>query len=312
MILAACLLVATGGVLVFGPSWLQRVTSRSRSPLATLVAWQMAAWTTVLAVLFAAALVAIPGLAVAARLPANVESCLVVLRSVPNPADDGIVQILAAAALVVMVLRLSWCAARGAALNHRNRARHRALLGLVGTPDAELGAHIVADPAPVAYCLPGRGGRVVFTSGALTKLDVGQRVAVLAHERAHLRGRHHLLVASASTLTRAFPRLSLFRHAHARTCELVEMRADDLASRRCGRASVAGALLALADMKQTTTVLAATAVTTADRIERLLHDAPPCPPARVRRAVSGAAMASMVAGSPILLATAGHAALCLL
>ena len=312
MILAVCLLAVSGSLLVFGTAWLERETSRTRSPLATLLAWQLASWTVIVAMLLAAALVAVPGLAAAGRLPAGVESCLAVLRAVPNPADSGAVRAVAAGALALAVVRLSWCAARGAVTNHRNRARHRALLCLVGIPDAELGAHIISAPAALAYCLPGRGGRVVFTSGALAKLNPSQRMAVLAHEHAHLRGRHHLLIASASTLNRAFPGLALFRHAFARTCELVELRADDLASRSYGRGPVAQALLALADMKQSPTVLAASAVTTAERIERLLQTSPRPRPARIRRAASGAAVAAMIAGSPILLATAGHAALCLL
>lgn len=310
MILAFGLLTLGVALLTFGPKWLDRDTRQARSPLAKLIAWQLASWAALGSLLLASALLAIPGLAAAGRLPASVESCLAVLRDVPNPADSGAVQAVAGGALALALLRLAGCAVHAAAINHRNRARHRALLCLVGTPDHDLGVDVIVDPAALVYCLPGRGGRVVFTSGALTKLDPVQRSAVLAHERAHLRGRHHLLIASASTLTRAFPRIALFRRTFARTAELVEMRADDVASHRWGPRPVAGALLALADMSQSATVLAASAVTTAHRIERLL-ESPPSRSLHVARAAGGAVVASLIAGTPVLLATAGHAVLCL-
>lgn len=315
MILAVCLLVLSVALLGLGPRVIARWTSGARSPLASLVAWQLASWLLVGTVLLAAALLAVPSLAAVGRLPASVESCLAVLRNLPNPADSVVLQVVAGVVLVCALLRLFGCALRSAVGNHRQRARHRALLCLVGRPDAALGAHIVIDPAATVYCLPGHGGRVVFTSGAVDKLSPAQRAAVLAHERAHLRGRHHLLIASASVLSRSFPRVTLFSKAFDQTTRLVEMRADDLASRAHGRRPVAEALLALTDMTSSPVVLAASAVTTADRIVRLLADRPPDPASRLahtHRAVGGALAASVLAGSPMLLATAGHAVLCLL
>ena len=315
MILAVCLLVLSVALLLLGPRVIARWTSGARSPLASLVAWQLASWLLVGTALLAAALLAVPSLAAAGRLPASVESCLAVLRDLPNPADSVVLQVVAGAVLACAVLRLLGCALRSAVGNHRQRARHRTLLCLVGRPDAALGAHIVIDPAAIVYCLPGHGGRVVFTSGAVDKLSPAQRAAVLAHERAHLRGRHHLLIASASVLSRSFPRVTLFSKAFEQTTRLVEMRADDLASRGHGRRPVAEALLALTDMTSSPAVLAASAVTTEDRIVRLLADPPPHPASRLahtHRAVGAALAASVLAGSPMLLATAGHAVLCLL
>ena len=48
---------------------------------------------------------------------------------------------------------------------------------------------------PAVYCVPGRPPTIVLTTGALAVLDTEQLTAVLAHERAHLAGRHHLLLA---------------------------------------------------------------------------------------------------------------------
>ncbi|MFI1920332.1 M56 family metallopeptidase [Nocardia sp. NPDC020380] len=54
---------------------------------------------------------------------------------------------------------------------------------------------VVDDPAPDAYAVPGRPGRIVVSTGMLDALDAREQQALLAHEHAHLTGRHHLFVA---------------------------------------------------------------------------------------------------------------------
>lgn len=53
---------------------------------------------------------------------------------------------------------------------------------------------VVDDPVPSAFALPGSPGRVVVSSGMLRALSAGERRALLAHERAHLRHRHHVFL----------------------------------------------------------------------------------------------------------------------
>lgn len=60
---------------------------------------------------------------------------------------------------------------------------------------------------PAAYCVAGRYPTVILTTGALRALDPDQLDAVLAHERAHLAGHHHRLLA----LTPAMVALALGR-----------------------------------------------------------------------------------------------------
>jgi Zn-dependent protease with chaperone function len=75
---------------------------------------------------------------------------------------------------------------------------------------------ILDDDVPAAYCLPCGRHRVVISAGALSRLSPGQLQAVLAHERAHLRAHHHLMLAIASALARAFPAIPLLaRYGHA-------------------------------------------------------------------------------------------------
>ena len=56
---------------------------------------------------------------------------------------------------------------------------------------------------PTAHCLPEARQPIVLTSAAIEALDEAELAAVMAHERTHQRGRHHLLVLIASAKTKA-------------------------------------------------------------------------------------------------------------
>ncbi len=111
----------------------------------------------------------------------------------------GPVELAALLGLAVISVRLLAVAVR----------RGRALLTAYRLA-ATLSAHgeelaVLDDPAPVAYAVPGRPGRIMASTGLLRALDAGERRAVLAHERSHLRHRHHLHHAAgqlAATPTR--------------------------------------------------------------------------------------------------------------
>ena len=281
--------------------------------MAAIAAWQVASWSMFAGVGLAAAMLASPSFVSIGHLPRVLESCLVVLRHGKAP-DDPVVQLPAALLLAGVLARLTICAVRTGLDNRRRRTRHRTLLSLVGRPYPELGVRVVDDPTAVVYCLPGHGGTVVFTSSALERLTTAQRRAVLAHERAHLRGRHHLLLAWGSLLAAAFPRIRLFREASQNTARLIEMRADDVAAHDCGRRPVAEALFALSDVTGPSVALAATGIGTAQRVERLLTNAEARPSSALDRGMRvgrGLVIYGLFAISPALLAVAGHAALCL-
>ncbi|MFC5183370.1 M56 family metallopeptidase [Actinomadura harenae] len=72
---------------------------------------------------------------------------------------------------------------------------------------------IMDDPEAEAYALPGRPGRVVVTTGMLDVLTPAQRDALIAHERAHLAGRHHLFRALTAIAVAANPLLWPLRSA---------------------------------------------------------------------------------------------------
>lgn len=71
--------------------------------------------------------------------------------------------------------------------------------------------------------------RIVVSTGAWEKLDPPERTAVLAHERAHLRGLHGVLLFAARVVVRAFPFLPPARLAAQQLLFGLEMAADDAA-----------------------------------------------------------------------------------
>ncbi|WP_328943288.1 M56 family metallopeptidase [Streptomyces sp. NBC_00250] len=152
----------------------------------------------------------------------------------------------------------------------RVRVRHAGVLRLVGRYDPALRATVLDDARPAVYCLPGRSRRVVVSSGAVDTLTPAQLAAALAHERAHITGRHHLLVAASEAFAAVFPRLPLARHGGGSVPLLLEMAADDRALRRCTRDALATALYALASGRAPKSAFAAGGPSAALRMRRIL------------------------------------------
>jgi Zn-dependent protease with chaperone function len=193
----------------------------------------------------------------------------------------------------------------------RTRRRHRALLELVVQPSSHLPGGALPDtrlldhPAPVAFCIPGARPLLVLSSGMVAELDDDQLAAVVAHERAHLREHHHLLLLPFVAWEAALPVLPAAARAHAAVRELVEMRADDVAlttlSGPAPRRTLARAIVAAAAGAGGAGVpdgaLAVTGSATAARVVRLLE-----PPRALPAAARWAAL--LCAGLLLLLPTA--------
>ena len=130
------------------------------------------------------------------------------------------------------------------------RRRHREQVDLLGSSDAA-GVRVLEHEVPVAYCLPGVGVRRAWSSPpALSACSTGDEVdAVLAHERAHLRARHDLVLEAFGVLHQAFPRWVSSRAALAEVRLLVEVLADAAAARATGRRPLGRALVALAEAR---------------------------------------------------------------
>ncbi len=92
-------------------------------------------------------------------------------------------------------------------------------------------AVVLDDQAAAAYALPGRPGRIVVTAGMLAALDDTGRAALLAHERAHLAGFHHLFTSAARLAAAANP---LLRPAARAVEYTIERWADEKAAEAVG------------------------------------------------------------------------------
>ncbi|BDY30545.1 M56 family metallopeptidase [Mycolicibacterium mageritense] len=120
---------------------------------------------------------------------------------------------------------------------------------VLGTPTARPGVVTLPADHAAAYCVAGRPDAIVVTTGALAALDEPELAAVLAHEQAHLAGRHPQLMMALRALALAMPRLPLFTAAVGAVGRLVEMCADDSAARRHGRETLLCGLVSLADSR---------------------------------------------------------------
>lgn len=124
-------------------------------------------------------------------------------------------------------------------------SRHLDLLDVVGFSHEEQDVVVLRHDLPSAYCLAGRRQRVIVTDAALSALTETQWRQVLAHERAHLRNRHHLWVRLATAFRTLFRGRLGTATAVVRVAELVEMHADD-ATDQARRWDLASAVLLLA------------------------------------------------------------------
>ena len=127
----------------------------------------------------------------------------------------------------------------------RQRRRHHTLIGLLSDPlpfDTS-GTRVIDYAAPVAYCLPGATrSATVLSRGLLRLLDADQLRAVVAHERAHLRQQHHLVLLAFKSWHSALPWFPIANRAENAVALLVEMLADDTARQEVDDRTLATAI----------------------------------------------------------------------
>ncbi len=114
---------------------------------------------------------------------------------------------ISAAAGVAAALALTG-AAVAVTVMFRNRARALAesYRRAAGLPAGD-GVVVLPGSALEAYALPGWPGRIVVSGCLLDRLDERRRTALIAHEQAHLDGRHHLFATVARLAAAANPLL---------------------------------------------------------------------------------------------------------
>ncbi len=156
-----------------------------------------------------------------------------------------------------------------------------------------------------AFCYGFLRPRVAVTSSLLVCLDDEELVAVLAHERHHLRRRDparylgfHMLAAAAFM----FPVAPAIRQ---RLETRAELAADRSALAVVPRGALAGALLAVLAGGEATVIGAAGLTATEARIAHLAG-APVLPPIPVRAAVASTALLVVIGAAVVDLATTAH------
>lgn len=182
----------------------------------------------------------------------------------------------------------------------RARRRHRDLLDVLGTPwPAAPGARVLDHPVPVAYCLPGLRSRLVLSVGVLDALEPAGVRAVLAHERAHLRERHDLVVLPFVAWGATAPFVRGMVCAQVAVAALIEMRADDVAAAGARSGELVGALRTMGGAAPAAALSSFT--TALDR--RLARITDPPPPLRrsVRVLVRVGALALVAVPTALLL-----------
>jgi hypothetical protein len=298
MTAAACLIAYSVVVAVLAPRALVHRTHLDRLPRLGVTIW-LAAVLSVLAAWLAAAVAAAVDVALSAEVRHVVARCVASFCAAALGAHGDAGQWLAfgsAAVLstgtVVAALGLSRALVRLRARTHRHADAAR----LLGRYDGALGAVVLDVPERIVYAVTGRPPAVVVSSGALQSLDEDELRVVLAHERAHLAGRHHLVLGVIGALHRVLPRVPLFVEGERELARLIEMCADDVAVRDHDVRHLVRALLALsAPAHVPGPALAAATTGVARRAERLSRRPDRRALRRTRAVVSAGSVALLAA-----------------
>jgi Zn-dependent protease with chaperone function len=308
----SALLAAVAMGCVLGASALARASWPRRSPAAAILLWQALGLAAGLAAVGTLVGLGLPGNDVgAARSVLHLVSAFrpgAVFRAGPTvkipPAlgGEGAMPILLTgfrlaclAAGLALLASLCWVLIAASAAVLQARRRQRALLALLAHGDPKVpGALVVDYPTAAAYCLPGlRSPIVVVSVGTLELLGRGELAAVLAHEHAHLRERHDLVLLPFTALRRAFPRSATCARAHRAVALLVEMLADDRALRARPARELVSALVRFGTAGTCPApagALAAAEGEMAARVSRLLHPVRPLPAAAIAAICLAAAL----------------------
>ena len=276
-------LLLLGYVLVAstaGARALQAADWPSRAPRLASLAWQSLSASVVMAVTLGGLFLILAhphfsgGITSFAHLRAQT------LAGIQGPPARAVASLVGLILLAGAVGRLAMCALSVARNQRRERHRLASLVDIVAVDgDPTSMTKVIDHVLPYAFCVPGARPRVVITSALVSGFTARQLSAVLEHERAHLRQRHHLTLQLSQTFASAFGRVAPFlRTAHAQTRRLVELRADDSARRHAGDISLAHALTALSEIPIENCALAASAIGVEERVHRLVRSPSPLRP----------------------------------
>ncbi|MER6961666.1 MULTISPECIES: M56 family metallopeptidase [unclassified Streptomyces] len=300
MMVPAVLLLLGALTAVIAPRLIARADWPDREPVVALWAWQCV----VAAVLLCCALSMT--LSAAAAWQA-------VRGHVFAPAPQAVVEAYAlgatgpwaAATAVLLACGGLWSGAMLVREVLRSRAGHRSRRAelrlraplLPGEESASGRLFVLEGERADAWWLAGAEPRLVVTTAALQRLKGRQLDAVLAHEQGHAQARHDWLLHCSTALATGFPQVPVFAAFRDEMHRLVELSADDMASRRFGRLTTALALVELNEDRGVFGPSPAPQAHVPQRVNRLLT-----PPDRLTaaRRLRLTAAASLVPVIPVL------------
>lgn len=236
MILSVGLLLAAAVLAIAAPRYLHLTVAPHRSPRLALAAWS-GSLVALLATLAAVptALLVRPGRGVLD----SAHACMENLRATGSLPWLPALEVVLGIGSLLLLARLVTVAAIRTWRHRRDTADHLRMLHLIAEDRRPgPGAEVLVLPTddPLCYSLGGPAPTIVV---GRTRAD---DAAALAHEYAHLAGRHHRLVLLARICAHALPWLPLCRQAPDAMAGLVEFAADRRAARVHGDHRVQEAL----------------------------------------------------------------------
>ncbi|MEU0880417.1 M56 family metallopeptidase [Lentzea sp. NPDC005914] len=244
MILALALLAGAVLAGVVAPRFLHRLTTSRIPPAIVMTCWFLTSVGVLLTAFGGVALLFVPGHGPTQWLLDRFHGCWSALTHGGVPQLDDLFGTLGLMTLLTLVVRLGIGAIQCRSNAMSVHKRQLDLLRLAARREPGPVPLLWLDhDKPLAYSVAGRPPFVVVTTGLSKCLSPIEVDAVLAHEHAHLRGRHHVLTGLAEAAAWAFPFLPLMRQAPAAIRVLVEMAADSVASAQYGSHVVRSALL---------------------------------------------------------------------
>ncbi len=285
MTVSLAMFLGAFGVSYWLPGRLVRAHATQIHPSVLLTVW--AASMAAVLVTFAAGVVLllVPGHGVPGGPLSAVSSCWLSIRHGISPRVEELSGLLGSVLLLAGATRILVIGSRLARRHARARRERLSVLRLAARVEPGSPAILwLAHDRPLAFSMSGRPGYLVATDGLRHQLTDDETEAVLEHERAHVRGRHHLLITVVDVLRAGLPFLPLFRAAPNAVRELVELAADACAARRCGAATVRSALIRVTGDGSPGTSLAFGRDALETRLERLNRT--PRPATWARRSLS--------------------------
>ncbi|CRK55141.1 Peptidase M48, Ste24p precursor [Alloactinosynnema sp. L-07] len=269
MTFTVAMLLGAAVVAMLGPRWLSGLARRGVDPLVLFTAWIASIVSAVLMSTSAVVVLMVPD-----HNPVG-DSFTFLLHGVTsvahglNPHAEELIGLVGTVLIACLTVRAAVLAIRSAIRRRRANRRYLAELGVSArTADGVLW---LDHESPLAFSIAGPPGVIIATNGLNRTMSPAEVAAVLAHERAHLRGRHHLLVALADAVADALPLVPLAQRAPREFRVLAELSADTQAVRLHGRAALRAALMAVASGPTPMGSLGVTGGEITHRLRRLEH-----------------------------------------